>query len=194
MAYLVEQGPDLPVILQNEGVGRLYYRMAMDYAPGDLVVPALERGFEVERTFVAMDDPGDVRQDPDGTWRIKTGARVWIRLSISAPAIRHYVALQSPLPAGLEIIDSSLQGRRSIPSDRRSFKWMSGTWAWYGHENLRTDRGEVFADMLYPGHEEYKLPCLATGKGRFITAPAKAEEMYHPDVFGRTGTDIVVIE
>jgi uncharacterized protein YfaS (alpha-2-macroglobulin family) len=33
----------------------------------------------------------------------------------------------------------------------------------------------------------------ATTLGEFVAAPAKAEEMYHPEVFGRSGSDRVVI-
>jgi uncharacterized protein YfaS (alpha-2-macroglobulin family) len=33
-----------------------------------------------------------------------------------------------------------------------------------------------------------------TAKGEFVVPPAKIEEMYSPDVFGRTGTDFVFVE
>ena len=34
----------------------------------------------------------------------------------------------------------------------------------------------------------------ATTPGAFVAPPAKAEEMYAPETFGRTGTDWVVVE
>ncbi|MBO0723798.1 MAG: hypothetical protein J2P41_23435, partial [Blastocatellia bacterium] len=34
----------------------------------------------------------------------------------------------------------------------------------------------------------------ATTPGVFVAPPSKAEEMYHPETFGRGGTDRVVIE
>ncbi|MEO8073634.1 MAG: hypothetical protein ABI686_10355 [Acidobacteriota bacterium] len=39
------------------------------------------------------------------------------------------------------------------------------------------------------------IPTLqATTPGQFVVPPAKAEEMYHPETFGRTGMDFVKIE
>jgi uncharacterized protein YfaS (alpha-2-macroglobulin family) len=35
---------------------------------------------------------------------------------------------------------------------------------------------------------------MATTPGRFVAAPAHAEEMYAPEVFGRGVPDVVVVE
>src|SRR5690606_30460947 len=75
MQTLVEQG-DADLILAREGAGRLYYRLGLSYAPKDLHLDPAERGFSVERTYEAVDEPDDVRRDDDGTWHIKAGARV----------------------------------------------------------------------------------------------------------------------
>ncbi|MFC2055179.1 hypothetical protein ACFLV7_12935 [Chloroflexota bacterium] len=34
----------------------------------------------------------------------------------------------------------------------------------------------------------------ATTPGNFVVPPAKAEEMYSPEVFGRSGSDWVIVE
>ena len=62
------------------------------------------------------------------------------------------------------------------------------------HENLRDDRVEAFASLLQEGAWEYTYVARATTPGRFVVPPAKAEEMYSPETFGRSGTDRVVIE
>jgi len=31
---------------------------------------------QVARRYVAIDEPGDVRREPDGRWRLRAGARV----------------------------------------------------------------------------------------------------------------------
>lgn len=59
---------------------------------------------------------------------------------------------------------------------------------------MRDDRVVLFADMLPAGVYEYTYLARATAYGRFITPPLKAEEMYAPEVFGRNGTQIVVVE
>ena len=54
--------------------------------------------------------------------------------------------------------------------------------------------GEVFASLLWEGVYNYSYVTRATTPGQFVVPPAKAEEMYHPETFGRTGTDFVNVE
>jgi hypothetical protein len=101
MAWLGERGGEANLIVGKEGPGRLYYRIGMRYAPADLQLEAAEHGFSVERTYQAVDDPGDVRRSEDGSWVIRAGARVRVKLSLAAPARRYHVALaRAPEPAG----------------------------------------------------------------------------------------------
>ncbi len=102
MAYLREAKGASDLVLAKEGPGRLYYRIGLRYAPESLVLEPLDRGFTVERAYEGVDDPKDVRRDDDGTWRIRAGARVRVRLTMVAPVRRYHVALVDPLPAGLE--------------------------------------------------------------------------------------------
>jgi aspartyl-tRNA(Asn)/glutamyl-tRNA(Gln) amidotransferase subunit B len=54
----------------------------------------------VERVYEAVDSPDDVRQEADGRWVIRAGARVRVRLTMVAPGRRAHVALVDALPAG----------------------------------------------------------------------------------------------
>jgi hypothetical protein len=97
--------------IDTEGTGSLYVRAGVRYAP--LVTretPAEERGFLVSRRFEAVDDSADVRLDPDGTWRIRAGARVRVRLTFSALARRYQVQLRDPIPGGFEALNARLRG------------------------------------------------------------------------------------
>ena len=186
---------DLPLILQKEGQGRLYYRLGMRYAPANLNLDPADHGFAVERTYEAVDDPDDVRRDDDGVWHIRAGARVRVRLTMAAPSRRVHVALVDPLPAGLEIINPELAVTAGLPLDsnrpqgRRSWRG-----SWYQHQNLRDERAEAFTSYLWAGVYEYTYLARATTPGAFVAPPAKAEEMYAPETFGRTGTDWIVVE
>ncbi|HWB82002.1 MAG TPA: alpha-2-macroglobulin family protein, partial [Nannocystaceae bacterium] len=101
-----KSGADL--VLAKEGKGRMYYRVGMRYAPRDLMLDPLDAGFAVERSYEPIDDDGDVKRDKDGTWRIKAGARVRVRLKMVAESRRYHVALVDPLPAGLEPVNPVL--------------------------------------------------------------------------------------
>ncbi|MBP8997140.1 MAG: Ig-like domain-containing protein [Anaerolineaceae bacterium] len=184
------------VILSKEGAGRLYYRLGLKYAPADLDLDPVEMGFVVERRYEALDDPADVSQDADGTWHIRAGARVKVHLTMVADNRRYHVALVDPLPAGLEIINPALSVSQNVPNeDPQTFSYGWWWWrTWYDHQNLREDRAEAFTTLLWDGVYDYTYYARATTPGTFIVPPAKAEEMYSPEVFGRTGSDVVIIK
>jgi hypothetical protein len=48
--------------------------------------------------------------------------------------------------------------------------------------------------MLSEGRHEFSYVVRATTAGTFRTAPAHAEEMYEPEVFGRTATAILEVK
>lgn len=183
------------IILSKDGTGRLYYRLGLKYAPTDLRLDPLEMGFVVQRIYEGVDDPNDVWLDEEGIWHIKAGTRVKVSLTMVADSRRYHVALIDPLPAGLEIINPNLAVSESLPDDpgqsRNNFYWW---YQWYQHQNLRDSRVEVFTSLLWDGVYEYTYFARATMPGTFIVPPAKAEEMYSPEVFGRGQSDIVIVE
>ncbi|MBI5480032.1 MAG: Ig-like domain-containing protein [Deltaproteobacteria bacterium] len=197
MAALLSAGPR-DLIIAKEGPGRLYYRVGLQYAPRDLLLPPVDRGFTVTRAYEAIDAPGDVRRGADGSWRIKAGARVRVRLTMVAPTRRYHVALTDPLPAGLEPQNPALATTGTLPKDpqdpqaRRGFWWWWGPW--YQHQNLRDERAEAFTTLLWDGVHAYSYVARATTPGTFVVPPPKAEEMYHPETFGRGRGDRVVVE
>lgn len=205
MSYLTEQGGQSNLIIDKQGPGRLYYRIGMKYAPKNLKLAPADYGFEVLRKYEAVDDPADVVQNADGTWTFKAGARVRVRLTMVAQARRYHVALVDNLPAGLEILNPGLGVTEAIPGDSgntevttyssRSYGY--GWWwrqNWFEHQNFRDERAEAFASLLWEGVYNYSYVTRATTPGQFVVPPAKAEEMYHPETFGRTGTDFVRVE
>jgi alpha-2-macroglobulin len=200
MSYLLDesQGSGLrDLILSKDGAGRLYYRLGLRYAPTDLELDPLDMGFVVQRSYEGLDDPEDVYQDEEGVWHIKAGARVRVRLSMVADNRRYHVALVDPLPAGLEIVNPALAVSGSVPQDPTSQQARYGWWwwgPWYEHQNLRDERAEAFTPLLWDGVYEYSYIARATTPGRFIVPPAKAEEMYSPEVFGRSSSTVVIVE
>lgn len=199
MAWLAAKGGTPTLVLDKQGPGRLYYRLGMQYAPRNLRLEPSEHGFSVERVYEAMDNPDDVRREADGTWTIKAGARVRVRITMVATARRYHVALVDPLPAGLEAVNPVLAVSGSEPATMRQpsaldgrpcYAWSGG---WYEHQNLRDERAEAFCSLLWDGVYTFEYACRATTPGRFVAPPAKAEEMYAPETFGRGASDIVIV-
>ena len=52
---------------------------------------------------------------------------------------------------------------------------------------------ELVTQTVWAGVHEYSYYARATTPGRFIVPPAKAEEMYAPETFGRSAGDVVVV-
>jgi uncharacterized protein YfaS (alpha-2-macroglobulin family) len=189
------------VTLSKEGPGRLYYRIGMKYAPTDLKLPPLDRGFVVSRTYEGAERPGDVKHNPDGTWSVKAGSKVRVRVSMVAPSRRYHVALVDPIPAGFEPLNAALNVTGEIPKDPKDSESRAKTspywfWArtWYEHQNMRDERVEAFASLLYAGVWDYTYVTKATTPGSYVVPPPKAEEMYSPETFGRGASDRVVVE
>jgi uncharacterized protein YfaS (alpha-2-macroglobulin family) len=198
MSYLMGQSGAQNLILSKDGPGRLYYRIGMNYSPTSLQIKPADYGFTVTRVYEAIDDPNDVRRQEDGTWRIKAGAQVRVRLTMIAAARRYHVALVDPLPAGFETLNPELAITGRIPQDqndqtqnnRRWFWWRQ----WFEHQNMRDERVEAFTSFLWDGVYNYSYVARATTPGVFVVPPSKAEEMYHPETFGRGATDRVIVE
>jgi uncharacterized protein YfaS (alpha-2-macroglobulin family) len=186
------------LVVGKDGPGRLYYRVGMQYAPTDLKLPPADHGFVVSRTYEGADDAADVKRDPDGTWRVKAGAKVRVRVTMVAQSRRYHVALVDPIPAGLEPLNPALAVTGEIPKDPKADANKGAGWywsrTWYEHQNMRDERVEAFASLLWDGVWDYTYVAKATTPGTFVVPPPKAEEMYAPETFGRGAGDRMIIE
>ncbi len=190
MAALQAAGPG-DLVLAKDGPGRLYYRVGMRYAPRGLALPAAEEGFTVQRTYEPIEAPGDVVRRPDGVWQVKAGSYVRVHLKVVAPDRRFYAVVDDPLPAGLELVNlafkTSAQGALEDGGDPG---WYGAWISWlFQHRELRDERSLHFADELWPGVYDVTVIARATTPGVYLVPPARAEEMYRPEVFGRSASD-----
>jgi uncharacterized protein YfaS (alpha-2-macroglobulin family) len=161
----------------------MYYRVGIRYAPKQQPT-AVDAGFVVRRSYTAVDAPTDLVRLPDGRYKAKLGAQLLVTLEVLNTARRYDVALVDPLPAGFEPVNARLA--HSVRVTVESDGW--------DHINQRDERAEAFSMDLVPGTHRFSYVVRATTPGTFIAAPAKAEEMYAPETFGRTGGAIVVVE
>lgn len=190
MSTVIEttEGPDSSVVISKDGDGRLYYRLGLTYAPTDLTADPLDRGFVVSRKYTVATDEGSVERNEAGEWVIESGTTVKVEVTMVADARRTHVALVDPLAAGLE--PRSPVFRDPIANDAAVRWWW---WNWYEHTNLRDDRAEAFTSFLGAGTYTFSYLVEAVTPGTYVVPPAKAEEVYAPETFGRSGSDVVVV-
>lgn len=199
MHDLLAMTGDLGFTIQPHGTGRLYYRLGLRYAPSDLRLPAVEQGFTVSRRYEAVGDPSTVTRDADGVWHVKVESDVRVRVTLVIQDDRYDVALDDPLPAGLEPTNMAFRTTAtqrlsgSLDEQRVDF---GNYWALFAfdHRELRDDRVVAFARFAPAGVYELTYLAHATTPGRFLATATHAEEMYAPENFGRATTEYVVVE
>ncbi len=175
--------------------GRLYYTLYLRYMTPAKEIEALNRGFAISREYSLLDDP---------TTKVtgaKLGDVVRVKVTIMAPAVRHYAVVEDLLPAGLEPIDARLQttdpalmaqldAERRQADEKQLGGYMAPWFGWYyspwQQVEVRDDRVVLMVSRLPAGVYEYTYYARATTPGDFFIAPAHAEESYLPEVFGRS--------
>lgn len=167
------QGATVPLVLQRSGQGRAYYRVELAYAPQGDQLPARQRGLKVERALRTAQGPLTSGQ------ALEPGQILAMDITLEARGRTHYVAVDAPLPAGLEPIQTHLGGPTLLPMPGQRGLWVS-------HQELHRDRALLFADDLPPGRHTHTVYLRATTPGRYAFPPTQAEAMYAPEVFGRT--------
>jgi uncharacterized protein YfaS (alpha-2-macroglobulin family) len=131
---------------------------------------------------------------PAGT-AYQAGELVKVTLTLRLPKERRFVAVADPLPAGFEPVESWFATTASDLARVEEENGPSGEW-WrdrggFDHVERHDDRVLLFATRLAEGEHEFSYVVRATTAGTFRAAPARAEEMYEPEVFGRTASDVV---
>jgi uncharacterized protein YfaS (alpha-2-macroglobulin family) len=110
------------------------------------------------------------------------------------------VAVTDPLPAGFEPVESWFATTAASLTQDEQKSEAQGNWrSWWQHGGFdhverHDDHIQLFATRLSEGHHEFSYIVRATTAGTFRTAPAHAEEMYEPEVFGRTATAVVDVK
>jgi len=203
MAQVLAAGPAgsaTPLTFTRDGAGTLFYATRLRYAADTLHQQGLDSGFHIERRYEPYVEQG---RRPQAT-SYAAGDLVRVTLTFRLTKERRFVAVTDPLPAGFEAVESwfattardlSAQQDRQTNEGGDANDWRN----WWRHSGFdrverHDDRIQLFATRLGNGAHEFSYIVRATTAGTFRTAPARAEEMYEPEVFGRTATTVIEIK
>lgn len=180
-------GVETPVTFNRQGTGTLFYLMRLHYAPAGLVHDAMDKGFSVQRKYSQK--------------TFKAGDLIKVTLRIGNTKERYFVAVTDPIPAGTEPVESWFATTATDLSEaQRNTESQNGDWmAWWQHGGFdhverHDDHVNLFATRLSEGPHEFSYMVRATTAGTFVTAPTYVEEMYEPEVFGRTASEVVEVK
>ena len=178
----VAAGAEARVTLTRRGTGPLYYALTETAVQS---LTAEDHGFVVARRLVAADDPRDVQQADDGSWRVRLGARVRVVLTVVAPAGRRQVEVRDPGVPGFVIEPSSVVADgvgAAQARDERLVAWTLG------------DDVAVHIASLSDGPHVFSYVARASLRGRMNVAAPAAQELVDPSVRGRATPDVVRVE
>lgn len=193
-----------------------YYDVSLTYFLPITSIGARDEGFSVRRSFYRFDDKEGATPVNDA----KVGEVMRGKIVLTAPKERRLVAVESFIPAGVELVNFKLSTedqslRESEHNDKamgvKSGRLFAGAGASeelpddaYGipvrHEKLFVDAAEshddrlfLFREQLSAGVYEYEFFVRALVPGTFQVLPTVASEMYFPENFGRTaGTEFII--
>jgi uncharacterized protein YfaS (alpha-2-macroglobulin family) len=199
MAKVLAQGPagtTKPLTFTREGTGTLFYTTRLRYASDQLFQNVLDNGIRIERAYAPYVENGT---RPPAT-SYKAGDLVRVTLTFNLTKERRFVAVTDPLPAGFEPVESWFAttaaglAREQDQQVGQADDWLSW-WRRGGFDRVERfdNRVELFATRLSEGRHEFTYIVRATTAGTFRTAPARAEEMYEPEIFGRTPTAVIEV-
>lgn len=198
MATLLASAPagsEQALTFTRTGTGTLFYTARMRYAVDRLFHEGSDQGIRIARSYAPYVETGT---RPAAT-TFKAGDLVRVTLTLTLTKERRFVAVTDPLPAGFEPVESWFATSAAALARENDAGESQGDWTtwWqkggFDHVERHDDRVQLFATRLSEGRHTFTYVVRATTSGSFRTAPAHAEEMYAPEVFGRTATAVIEI-
>ncbi len=220
MHDLVPKGTSIRFAL--EGTGELHYETRLSYVPNRLPVAPLDRGFFLTQRLTPFRMDGSAEPNASPSTEFALGDVVEGEVILATPTRRDYLRLDVPIPAGMELIDSQLEttpaegkafGGRGAQDPHVDGKLeymqrmqkphplpkqptasdLTPKAGYASRRELRDDRVRYYIDRMEPGAYRYRYRMRATSAGRFVLPPSVAQELYAPEVMGRTAATAVVI-
>jgi hypothetical protein len=161
---LLSSGQEL--MISADGKGRLLYSARLSFAPNRPAETPVNAGVSVSRFFQAA------QGGEKGRWDL--GQDLECVITVITQAARHHLMVEAPYPAGLE----PSQAAKGEQSDMEFSPWR--------YKELGKTALLLYAPRLEPGVHTYRLKLRAIAQGEYVLPPARAEEMYSPEVFGQS--------
>ncbi len=193
-----DAGRNSQLSLTKVGPGRVYYAARLSWAPTGAEARATNAGMELRREYsVQRDGKWELLASP---FRLTRGELVRVDLYLDVPSTRHFVVVADPVPGGLEPVNRDLATASGVDAGQAKYQAAGGSiylsrgdwnevdlssWSFY-HREARFESVRFYADYLPAGAYHLSYTAQAIAEGSFGVGASIAEEMYDPDVFGRS--------
>lgn len=188
VADLIRDAANALDFQRSNASGQLYYTTFLRYFLDATAIPELDRGMVLARTFSDSKTGRPIHS-------AVVGDVVSVTLTIVAPQNRYHLLVEAPIPAGFEPIDPNLATSSDLytasgiePVDQPENPTWRTNWRFWmpTYTDMRDDRVAIFATYLPAGAYEYTFLMRASLPGEYRVLPAHAEQMYFPDIWGRS--------
>jgi len=185
------QAPNALIIQRDSGQGILYYSAYLrTYQPVGIIEP-LNQGVSIYRNYYpARADIGLRRQSPIESGKV--GELVTVRLTLVLPNDAYYMMVEDFIPAGTEILDTSLktsrQGAEELENNDSVLLSSVDEWVWWNFHQpmIYADHITWVADYLPAGTYELTYTLVLLQAGEYLVLPAHAWQLYFPEVQGNS--------
>ncbi len=193
-----DPGRKAQVTIEREGQGRLYYATRVTFAPKEENATEINSGMDLKREYYV--ERGGKWQALTNLATIKRGELVRVDMFLSLPTARNFVVVSDPVAGGLEPVNRDLADTSQVDANkgnydnhkgslfwkRSDWREFSVNWGRFYHQELKHDFVRYYADYLPPGNYRLSYTAQAIATGEFAASPTHSEEMYDPDVFGKS--------
>lgn len=186
--------------IHSEVAGPLFYSARLRYAPEAMPEEPMERGFFVQRSQRAVrpEDLTEALASPPAPAETSftQGDLLLVDLLMVVPTPRDHIVLEDPIAAGIEPVHTAFAttsewlAKAADEGARRNAEKRTYQYAWH-REELRDDRALFFIEHAPSGLYRFQYLARAVTPGTFQQPPARAEQMYAPEIFGRTQGNVI---
>ena len=159
----------------KQGIGTLYYSLVQKYIPS-AYRNSVNAGFEVSRQLTNLQG--------QEVFELQAGQRYKVTLTVKSTTPRSFVVLEDFIPAGVEILQTSLATESQEDASNLNNYDRGG----FERDEKYDDRIAIFADYLAAGEHSYSYLVQASVTGQYSYPAAWASQMYDEAVFGHMAT------
>lgn len=178
---LDSKNPSPGLMLSNPSEAKLFTQVKIEARPRSVELPRQDRGYSLQRNYSKINDDGTLTEARD----LRVGDRVLVTLNVGIRERANYIAIDDPLPSIFEAVNPEFKTQQTRAGEIVGNDWNSD------FRELREDRALFFRDHVWPGSFTIRYLARVRAAGTATAPAAKIEEMYHPDRFGLTATEIV---
>jgi uncharacterized protein YfaS (alpha-2-macroglobulin family) len=200
---LYPKDPNAMVIERGPGLGRLYYTAHLNiYRPAESI-PPLEQGMSITRGYY-LPEVSCAEEGCPAIQEATVGELVQVRLTLTLPDAAYHLMVEDYLPAGAEIMDTSLKTSQQSMDEMGEPKIeplydpgfpYGGGWGWwlFNTPRIYDDHIAWAVDYLPAGTYELTYTLAVSQPGEYRVLPARAWQFYFPEVQGNSAGSLFTI-